>query len=142
MAVVAFERVPTSAPGRAMTPPLTGPNPAPAGEARLTDTVLAVADELRIQDKELAYFLGYTERYISKIRHGEKKLHFDCLAQLPPAFRRALWRRLATADGLRVVTGDGKRRAIGQLLVAIGAAVEELDEQRELPLRPAKAQLG
>lgn len=143
MAVLAFERVPRVASVRASTRPVEGPRPAPS---RVIDHLLAIAKSRGMQEKEVAFLLGYTERYLSKIKAGHKELQTGRIEHMPADLRRALWESLAKAEGSRIAVPDGKRRAFGRLLAAMGEAIEELDEpQLELPLRagaPLKADVG
>jgi transcriptional regulator with XRE-family HTH domain len=91
--------------------------------------MFASADDLGWQEKELAVALGYDPGYLSRIKSGEKPLPASRLAQLPKTLRRALWTLAAEQDGLIVAPEDVRKRALGQLLVAVGEVLQVFDER-------------
>lgn len=115
------------------------PSSAPSGQLELTSLLFEVADDLGLQEKELAFALRYDAAYLSRIKKGEKPLPTARLTALPPNVRRELWKRAAEAEGLVVSPEDARQLAIGELLIAVGKVIRTFDQR--LPKRMAKAQL-
>lgn len=133
--MAATARVNSDAPERSICRPAETAE----GQRNLTRLVFATADALKLQEKELAFALGYDPAYLSRIKKGEKPLPVDRLTRLSKDFRRVLWTMAATEDGLVVASEDAKAACIGRLLVALGEAMALLDDGRKR--RMAKAGL-
>jgi hypothetical protein len=105
-----------------------GPETEALGQRELTSLLFVAAQTCGLQEKELAFLLGYDGPYLSRIKNGEKPLPAARLARLPLEVRQVLWTLAAQEDGLIVSPDDVRRRVIGRLLIALGEAIAVFSE--------------